>query len=146
MVDDTSRNPEEDTFEYIHTIMEALNRMGRLELAVDRINQRLPIELFSVVEKTNQEVDARHPAHLRATINNDDSRPYLSVGKRDGNDLVLHDLLYTLYSKFEAIAEGHRAVHEVVAGIVEREGLRQTGPLTGGFKELWQLYQSEVCR
>ena len=37
---------------------------------------------------------------------------------------VLNDLLWTLYSKFEAIAEGHRAVHDVIAGVVKREGLR----------------------
>jgi hypothetical protein len=49
-----------------------------------------------------------------------------------------------LYAKFEAIAEGHRVVHDVVTGIAEREGNRKPGSLTGGFKELWKLYQSEV--
>ena len=141
MSDDVSRNPEEDTFEYLHMLVEALNKMGCLELAVDRINQRLPIELFGVVEKTNQEVDQRHPAHLR----NAQTGPSDGLNiKNSAGDSVLNDLLYTLYSKFEAIAEGHRAVHEVVLGIIQREGLRKTIALTGGFKELWKLLQSEM--
>ena len=144
LVDDSSRNPEENNFEYMHIILEALNKMGRLDLAVERMEQRLPIELFTVVEKTNQEVDHRHPAHLR-TNQATDRTSYLSyLGKTEMNDLVLNDLLYTLYSKFEAIAEGHRAVHEVIAAIAERENIRKTTALIGGFKELWKLLQSEV--
>jgi len=144
MADDSSRNPETDSFEYIHMILEALNKMGRLDVAVDRMEQRLPIELFAVVERTNQEVDVRHPPHLRATEKHDRGKPLIDLGRNGDEEGVLNDLLYTLYSKFEAIAEGHRAVHEVVAGIVVREGLRKSGSLLGGFKELWKLYQSEV--
>ena len=144
MVDDPLRNPEENNFEYIHMIIEALNKMGRLEFAIERLEQRLPIELFAVVEKTNQEVDHRHPAHLRANQTTD-RNSYLSyLGKTEMNDLVLNDLLYTLYSKFEAIAEGHRAVHEVITGIAERERIKETSSLLGGFKGLWKLLQSEV--
>ena len=144
MVDDPSRNPEVDSFEYMHMIFEALNRMGRLDVAIDRIEQRLPIELFAVVDRTNQEVDVRHPAHLRHVEGIGRAKRLTGLDNVTGGDGILHDLLYTLYSKFEAIAEGHRAVHEVVAGIVAREGLRGSNGLLGGFKELWKLYQSEV--
>ncbi|MCJ1247248.1 Exocyst complex component 4 [Trapelia coarctata] len=144
MADDSSRNPETDSFAYIHMILEALNKMGRLDIAVDRMEQRLPIELFAVVERTNQEVDLRHPPHLRATEKHDRGKTSIDLGRNGDEAGVLNDLLYTLYSKFEAIAEGHRAVHEVVAGIVAREGLRKTESLLGGFKELWKLYQSEM--
>jgi Xaa-Pro aminopeptidase len=57
---------------------------------------------------------------------------------------VLSEFLWALYAKFEAIAEGHRILHDVVAAIVEREGLIKTETLSGGFKELWKLLQSEV--
>ena len=144
VADDTSHNPEEDSFDYIHIVLEALNKMGRLEMAVDRMEQRLPIELFSVVEKTNQEVDYRNPAHLRAAQTGTRITPAIELKRSEGSDTVLNDLLYTLYSKFEAIAEGHRAVHEVIAGIIEREGIRKTGNLMSGFKELWKLFQSEM--
>ena len=66
------------------------------------------------------------------------------MSENSGRGDVLCDLLWTLYSKFEAIAEGHRAMHDIISGIAKREGLRQSVSLTGGFKELWKLYQSEV--
>lgn len=145
MADDASRNPESNSFEYIHMILEALNNMGHLDLAVESIDQRLPVELFAVVERTNHEVDLRHPAHPRGSHYNHlhGTIPNLVSDSVGGNN-VLPDLLYTLYSKFEAIAEGHRAVHAIILGIVEREGLRKTDTLTRGFKEMWKLYQSEV--
>lgn len=57
---------------------------------------------------------------------------------------MLNDLFGTLYARFEAIAEGHRVVHEVISGITKREGTRGSSSLTGGFRELWKLYQSEI--
>jgi exocyst complex component 4 len=54
-------------------------------------------------------------------------------------------LMWTLYARFEAIAESHRVVHDVVAGIVRRENrAASSATLTRGFKELWKLYQSEM--
>jgi len=125
-------------------LIESLNKLGHLDIAVDRIEQRLPIELFAIVDRTNQEVNIRHPAYTRGIRNGD---PKISDFNLDGSSAktdVMNDLLLTLYSKFEAIAEGHRAVHDVVAGIIKREGLRQSETLKGGFKELWKLYQSEM--
>ena len=145
MEDDASRNPEADSFQYMHMILEALNRLGHLETAVDKMDQRLPVELFAIVDRTNQEVDVRHPSHLRGSSK--DQRESLdSTLDAAGRPDVLNDLLWTMYSKFEAIAEGHRAVHDVLVGIAKREGLRNRSTLTGGFHEMWKLYQSEVGR
>ena len=141
MSDNASQNPEVDSFGYVHMVLESLNKMGRLDVAIDRIEQRLPVELFNIVDRTNHEVEGRHPTHLRAPRN-------LEKGAFDihdsGRSKVLDDLLWSLYTKFEAIAEGHRAVHEVVSGIVKREGMRHPEALLRGFKELWKLYQSEI--
>jgi exocyst complex component 4 len=143
MVEDASRNPEADTFSYIRVIIEALNRMGNLDLAVNRIEQRLPVELFAVVDKTNAEVDARHPKTGPGFLSQDRKTGMpTEINEQRGH--VLAEFLWNLYAKFEAIAEGHRVVHDVIIGIVEREDLRR-GPLADGFKELWKLYQSEVC-
>ncbi|KAL8634018.1 hypothetical protein Q9189_000264 [Teloschistes chrysophthalmus] len=134
---------QKDSFCYIHMLLEALDRLGCLDVAVDRIEQRLPVELFTIVERTNQEVDLHHPMHLR-----DGGRleSILDVHVRDDKErsAVLEDLLWTLYSKFEAIAEGHRVVHDVVVGIARRNGVRHPDRLGGSFKELWKLYQSEL--
>jgi exocyst complex component 4 len=144
MTDDSPRNPEADTFYYIQLILEALNRMNRLDIAVDTIEQRLPIELFKVVEKSNNEVAQRHPSILRAYGTR--NRGKFDVGI-DGDELrtaLLNDLLWTLYARFEAIAESHRVVHDVISGIIRRENISDGSSLTKGFKELWKLYQSEV--
>lgn len=144
MEDDASKNPETDSFQYIHMIIEALNKLGHLDVAVDRMEQRLPIELFAIVDRTNQEVELRHPAHTSGAKIFERNPLDIGFGNSDGRSSVLNDLLWTLYSKFEGIAEGHRAVHDVVAGIVKREGLRHPEGLTRGFKEMWKLFQSEV--
>ncbi|KAK2738590.1 hypothetical protein FQN55_000467 [Onygenales sp. PD_40] len=144
LTEDASRNPEADTFYYIRVIIEALNKMGNLEVAVDRIEQRLPVELFGVVDKTSSEVAARHPDHGRSSHARDSRAPGVPAGLGGERGQVLAEFMWTLFAKFEAIAEGHRVVHDVVAGIVEREGIRKGASLTSGFKELWKLYQSEI--
>ncbi|EAW12820.1 exocyst subunit SEC8 [Aspergillus clavatus NRRL 1] len=143
LMEDASRNPEADTFYYIRMLIEALNKMGHLDIAIDRIEQRLPVELFAVVDKTNAEVDARHP-NLTRGFASQDSKTSLPTELIQKRGHVLTEFLWTLYAKFEAIAEGHRVVHDVIAGIVEREGIPKNSALTGGFKELWKLYQSEI--
>lgn len=125
--------------------MESLNRLGHLNAAIDIMAQRLPVELFAIVDKTNQEVDLRHPSHIRNSQGANRRSFDLDQVDKTGQNRVLDDLLSTLYSKFEAIAEGHRAVHDVVVGIAKREGLGSGKHLSGGFKEMWKLYQSEVA-
>ncbi|KAH4273649.1 exocyst complex component Sec8 [Parastagonospora nodorum] len=146
MTDDSTRNPETDTFQYIRLIVESLNKMNRLEVAVNTIEQRLPVELFKVVDKSNNEVAQRHPSILRAHASKKGGKAKTGIESDEVRSMLLNDLLWTLYARFEAIAESHRAVHDVVAGIVRREGLRDSSSaaLTRGFKELWKLYQSEI--
>ena len=148
MTDDSTHNPETDTFQYIRLIVESLNKMNRLEVAVNTIEQRLPVELFKVVDKSNNEVAQRHPSILRAHASKKGGKAKTGIESDEVRSMLLNDLLWTLYARFEAIAESHRAVHDVVAGIVRREGLRDSSSaaLTRGFKELWKLYQSEVSR
>jgi Xaa-Pro aminopeptidase len=146
MVEDASRNPEADTFSYIQLLIEALNKMGHLDIAVHRIEQRLPVELFAVVDKTNADVDTRYPAPTKSfsAQDNNYSKSNLPTDIIEKRGHVLSEFLWALYAKFEAIAEGHRVLHDVVSAIVEREGLIKSETLSGGFKELWKLLQSEV--
>lgn len=146
LTEDASRNPEADTFHYVHVLIEALNRMGNLEVVVDRIEQRLPVELFSVVDKTSAEIAARYRTNAAGFSSSDGPTTDLSSLLNSGRGHVLSEFLWNLYAKFEAIAEGHRVIHDVVSGIAEREGIKKPGSLTGGFKELWKLYQSEVSK
>ncbi|KAL0262296.1 exocyst subunit [Diplodia seriata] len=144
LVDDASRNPEADTFHYIQVILEALNKMSRLDIAIESVVQRLPVELFRVVERSNTEVAQRHPSLVRGYASNRGAKTSRSYESDETRATLLNDLLWTLYARFEAIAESHRVVHDVVAGISKRDGLRDVGMLTSTFRELWKLYQSEM--
>jgi exocyst complex component 4 len=140
MRDDPTRNPEADSFVYIQLLVESLNSLGRLDVAVDNITQRLPVELFKVVEKSSNEADQRYPSSMRGARSGQDVLDFSNSARAS----VLKDLLETLFARFEAIAEGHRVVHEVISGILKREGLRTSSSLTSGFRELWKLFQSEI--
>lgn len=144
LVDDASRNPEADTFHYIQVILEALNKMSRLDIAIESVIQRLPVELFRVVERSNTEVAQRHPSLVRGFASKGGAKTSRSYESDETRATLLNDLLWTLYARFEAIAESHRIVHDVVAGIAKRDGLRDVGMLTSTFRELWKLYQSEM--
>ncbi|RMZ83762.1 hypothetical protein DV738_g1041, partial [Chaetothyriales sp. CBS 135597] len=143
MVEDATKNPEADSFYYIHMILESLNKLGFLEEAIQRVENRMPVELYRLVDKTNNEVDARYPSHVRGQLRKD-KRAGFPTRHDSGHCQVLDDFLRTLYAKFEAIAEAHRVLHEVVSGIAAREGISKPDKLVGGFKELWKLYQMEI--
>lgn len=144
MQEDTTRNPEADTFYYIQLLTEALNNMSRLDVVVDAIEQRLPVELFRVVERSHNEVEQRHPHTLQSGTR---ARPE-TLSRHDGSGgdqkAILEDLLNTLFAKFEAIAEGHSVLHCVIAALLKREGSLDGPTLNRSFRELWALLQSEI--
>jgi exocyst complex component 4 len=144
MVEEPSRNSEADTFYYIALLVEALNKLGRLESAVNTIKQRLPVELFGIVNETNTEVDQKHPSSLRGGISNAHGNQAFGSRENSIRADVIYDLLWTLYAKFEAIAESHRVFHDAVKAVVRREGAGNSSVLLGGFRELWNLYQNEI--
>ena len=53
------QNPETDSFSYIESLVESLACLGKLNHAMDNIAQRIPVEVFSLVESTVDEVDER---------------------------------------------------------------------------------------
>lgn len=139
--EDASHSPESDSFQYIQLILEALNKLGHLEDAAEAVEQRLPIELFKVVERTNNEVQQRHP---RTKASNAVKTFSDMAAERRTSALVLEDLLGILYGRFEAIAEAYRAFHDVIGSILRRDDAKNSLKLTRAFKELWKLYQSEI--
>lgn len=144
VTEDPSKNPEADTSWYIALLTESLNKLGRLEGAVETLSQRLPVELFSVVNETINDVDQRHPSSLRGGSSNNQGLHIYSNRETQMRADVIYDLLWTLYGKFEAIAEGHRVFHEAVKALARREGAGNSPQLLGSFRELWNLYQNEI--
>jgi exocyst complex component 4 len=52
-------NPEADSYSYIETVLESLAILGKLSSSLEMITQRLPMELYSLVEATIDEVNER---------------------------------------------------------------------------------------
>lgn len=146
MQEDTTRNPEANTFSYIQLLVESLNRMMKLDVAVDAIEHRLPVELFRVVERSYTEVEQRHPTSMRSAAARSRQGKLGGLGGAGSGEekATLEDLLATLYAKFEAIAEGHRVLHDVTAAILKREAQADAATLNRSFRELWKLLQSEI--
>ncbi|CAP73735.1 uncharacterized protein PODANS_2_10950 [Podospora anserina S mat+] len=144
VTEDPQKNPEADTFYYITLLVESLNRLGRLETAVDMLKQRLPVELFAVVNETINDIDQKHPSSLRGGSNGSNGLHIYGQRETQMRADVIYDLLWTLYGKFEAIAEGHRVFHESIKSLIRREGAGNNIALLGSFKELWNLYQNEI--
>lgn len=144
VTEDPMRNPEADTFYYIALLVEALNKLGRLQNAVETLKQRMPVELFAIANETNNEVDQRHPSSLRGGTTKSEGLNIYNTRETQMRAEVIHDLLWSLYGKFEAIGEGHRVFHESIKALIRREGAGNNSALLGSFKELWNLYQNEI--
>ncbi|KAF8917620.1 Sec8 exocyst complex component-specific domain-containing protein [Mucidula mucida] len=61
-------NPEADSFSYLETILESLAVLGRLGSALDNVVQRVPIEVFSLVDTTLEEVSDRAEYGRRGSV------------------------------------------------------------------------------
>jgi exocyst complex component 4 len=144
VAEDPAKNPEADTFSYVALLVESLNKLGRLEAAVDTLKQRLPVELFSIVNETVNDIDQKHPSSLRGGTSVSHRLHMYGTRETQLRADVIYDLLWTLYGKFEAIAEGHRVFHEAIKALIRREGAGNNSALLGSFKELWNLYQNEI--
>lgn len=144
VTEDPMKNPEADTFYYVSLLVEALNKLGRLQNAVETLKQRLPVELFGIVNETINEVDQRHPSSLRGAPGKAEGLHVYTTRETKMRADVIYDLLWTLYGKFEAIGEGHRIFHESIKALIRREGAGNNSVLLGSFKELWNLYQNEL--
>ncbi|OAV94393.1 hypothetical protein PTTG_03089 [Puccinia triticina 1-1 BBBD Race 1] len=55
-----SANPELDSFKYIESLIESFAVLGKLSLGLDTVLQRVPVEVYTLVESTLNEVDERH--------------------------------------------------------------------------------------
>ncbi|KAG6855659.1 hypothetical protein H0H87_012345 [Tephrocybe sp. NHM501043] len=64
----TAHNPEADSFAYMETLIESLAVLGKLGSALDNIAQRLPSEIFNLVEATLDEVEERTEYGRRSTM------------------------------------------------------------------------------
>lgn len=157
---DQTQNPEADSFAYLEILLESLAVLGKLGSALDVVAQRLPTEVYSLVEQTVDEVHERAELSRRSTfysssIQGRPSSVYVFAGDHGSADLsssaldasalrlaalepsekrsdyeVLRDLFWTLYSKLDAVTQGLRVVYEISNRIGSVSSSRRSGKLT----------------
>lgn len=64
----SDQNPESDSFTYIETLLESLAILGKLGTALDVVAQKLPQEIYSLVDLTIEEVAERAEFGRRGSI------------------------------------------------------------------------------
>jgi len=139
--------PESDSFSYIKDIVLALRSLSQVHRAMDIVTQRLPLEVYLLVDKTIAEVESRHSIDLRQfSRRRNDHRLFQSFVNFDPNLEILADFLWTLYSKLAAVLAGHRIVHDCVQAIVKesKNSDNLTDMLEYNYIEVWRPIQSEV--
>ncbi|RCH94117.1 hypothetical protein CU098_003961, partial [Rhizopus stolonifer] len=116
ITEDPDKDPDTDSYYYMEVIMESLSVLGEIPPTLQTIQERLPIEIYKLVEKTINEVEQRHVNDWTINIRkndktNDESEIYcLDKANSEDKNEILKDLLWTLYSKLEAVLRGHRFV------------------------------------
>ena len=78
------RNPESDSFVYIETLLESLSVLGKLGGVLDIVAQRLPSEIFTLVDGTVDEVSERAEYGRRTS-----SLFGINVGSKDNSTYVV---------------------------------------------------------
>ncbi|KAJ1301826.1 hypothetical protein OPQ81_009054 [Rhizoctonia solani] len=166
----TPDNIESDSFLYIEMLLEALAVLGALGGALDAVNQRLNVEIFTLVEGVISDVRERAEFVRRGL---EQSQPgagstgsgggiYVFVGEGPGalrlaalegaakkaDHEILRDLCWTLYSKLDAVVQGLRVVSEVSERIASRPDFKDTSGTNPGqlfpLANAWSSIRSEV--
>ncbi|KAI9101019.1 Sec8 exocyst complex component-specific domain-containing protein [Phlyctochytrium arcticum] len=146
--EDLETNPEADSYQYIQSLLESLAHLGRLGQAMEVIRERLPVELYYVVERTVQEVDHRF-GKLSASATDAASQRVgnggpnlLGTDVRNVEVRLLLEFLWELFLKLEAIVQGHRFLQAVALRISKKSGLQTEGWYT--IRDVWFTAQNEL--
>ncbi|KAF7320273.1 Sec8 exocyst complex component specific domain-containing protein [Mycena kentingensis (nom. inval.)] len=164
----TASNPESDSFSYLETLLEAFAVLGKLGMALDSVGQRLPSEIFSLVESTLDDVEERvEYGRTRTTMSlsgvsnrNDSAYTFsgdstskaawkacnlrlvaLESSAKEVDHETLRDFFWTTYSKLDAVAQGLRVVYEVANRIGSRRDFKDaSGAKPGSLFPLSEMW------
>jgi Exocyst complex component Sec8 C-terminal len=129
----SSSNLENDSFGYIETVLESLAVLGELGNGLDVVSQRLPVEIYTLLEATIDEVNERAEFNKRMSLLAPGSTGHpsgvfgssrgltlsclrltsLESSVKEADQETLRDMFWTLYSKLDAVLQGLRVVYEV---------------------------------
>ncbi|ORX58842.1 hypothetical protein DM01DRAFT_1333460 [Hesseltinella vesiculosa] len=153
LAEDIDKNPETDSYYYMEIILEALAALGQVPEALETLQERLPLEMHSLFEKTIKQVETRHvlqSGHSNADQNKNDEDVdiyCLDKANSDERNEILKDLLWTLFSKVEAVLRAYRFIE--TCSHRTRSRLTKANDEDEAFKiyhfhEIWRPVQTEI--
>ncbi|KAH7055486.1 Sec8 exocyst complex component-specific domain-containing protein [Auriculariales sp. MPI-PUGE-AT-0066] len=146
------RNPENNSFTYIETLLESLAVLGQLASAMDVVVQRMPVEVYSLVENTIEDVSERAEFAKRSStigrpVNLDSLNPATSPAK-DADREVLRDLFLDAVLEAGCGRAGARVIYEVANRIGSRRDFKDASgaKLTSLFSlvDIWTPLMGEI--
>ncbi|KAI8340907.1 Sec8 exocyst complex component-specific domain-containing protein [Chlamydoabsidia padenii] len=151
LTEDLEKNPETDSYYYMEIIMEAFAVLGEIPSALQTLQDRLPLEIHNLFETTITQVESRHSVQHQQgrrdqNKKDEESDIYcLDKANTDTRNEILKDLLWTLYSKIEAVLRGHRFIETCA----HRSKKRMADSVKKDFRiyhfhEIWRPIQSEI--
>ncbi|OUM68033.1 hypothetical protein PIROE2DRAFT_4316 [Piromyces sp. E2] len=105
IVEDPEKNPELDSYNFMKIILECLRLLEQLPEALETIRQRLPLELYSVVEKTINEIDKNKNSKLIFKSKN--ISDLIGINSQEAKSNLLKEMLKLLYSKLDSVVQIH---------------------------------------
>ncbi|KAI8579746.1 hypothetical protein K450DRAFT_271588 [Umbelopsis ramanniana AG] len=156
IIENFDQNPEQNSYTYIETLMESLATLGKVQETLEAVLNRLPLEIYALVDKTIAQVEERHLHQVEVPITKQQRSStghelVYSLDKADNEaqNEILKDFLWTLYSKLEAVLRGHRVLEDSARKIQARqkaaaEGATREEFTVYHFHEIWQPVQSEI--
>ncbi|KAG4304321.1 hypothetical protein PORY_002296 [Pneumocystis oryctolagi] len=141
-------NPEVDSSEYIRMLTRALCLLNVLPNAIDIIIQRLPVEIYQLIDKTINEVEQRNFNIFQDKF----SKKPLDILDIDFSEdhlrsEILKDFLWTLYSKLIAVLHGYHNMHTYISDL-NNENFKNDEKMyksaSFGLLEIWKPIQLEI--
>jgi exocyst complex component 4 len=146
--EDLEADPQVDSYRYMDILVESLHEMGSLAECVGIIRERLPVELYDLVERTIEDVEKRHPnINIPKTL----SRPMdersnfllvipdlLALDSQANEAEALRDLMTTLYERLEVVMQAHFSISNNIAYKVK--SIHESYSIA----EVWAAVQGEV--
>ncbi|KTW28876.1 hypothetical protein T552_01505 [Pneumocystis carinii B80] len=143
-------NPEVDSEEYIRMLTKALYLLDVFPVAIDIIVQRLPVEIYQLIDKTINEVEQRD---LNLLQNMFPKQKSLNIIDTDfSEDImkseILKDFFWTLYSKLIAVLNRYNIMYIYISDLSsiqseENEGIT-SGLVSFNFLNIWKPIESEI--
>ncbi|QSL65158.1 hypothetical protein MERGE_002463 [Pneumocystis wakefieldiae] len=143
-------NPEVDSEEYIRILTKALYLLDVFPDAIDIIIQRLPMEIYQLIDKTINEVEQRN---LNLLQNIFPKQKSLNIIDTDFSEDVmkyeiLKDFFWTLYSKLVAVLNGYNIMYIYISDLSSSQSEENEGITAGlasfNFLKIWKPIKSEI--